>query len=287
MNKILVAVDFSEYTDIACEYALEIAKLNKAEICLIHVYFDRIQSSASVIPDAYGINHFVNAELISDSEKNAEYQLLYIKSDMISKLEKYNLSGIEVNTVVSSGSFESSFFDFCENYHPSIVIIGTKGKDKNPGIFGKAAHKIIEELRFPVLAIPVVASYSGIKNIMYATDLNDYDDVLIRKTYNLLDNFNIHIFCVHIVEKNEYLKAISIMDNLKLTYNKEKQEDRFNCDVFENINKHDEIENFIKENNIHLIVFHPQKTNFFKRLFGQNFSKKYLFETNIPLLAIR
>ncbi len=287
MKKILVAVDFSEHTDVACNYAFEMAKVNKAEICLFHTYFDKIVPSTSGIPDSFGINPYVNPEFNSEIEQNAKTKILELKNELIVRLQTENVSGVTIDTFVSGSDFETDLFDFCDDYHPSFVIIGTKGKGESINIFGNAANKIIDDLRFPVIALPEINNYPGIKNLMFVTDLHDSDDVLIRRTFNMLEQFDVKIYCVHVVEKSDYLKAYSKMEDLKLIYDKEVQAAKFDCDVLEGSNKQDEIDTFIKENNIDLIVFLPHKTNIFQRLFGQTLTKQYLFETNLPLLAVR
>lgn len=287
MKKILVAIDFSEHTFISCNYALEIAKKNKAEICLFHTSFDNIVIPNSSIPDAYTVNSFVYPELNSEIKKNTNTQMLDLRNEMISKLQNENIKGTTINTIITNNDFETDLINFCDDYHPSIVIIGTKGKGESLKVFGTIASKLIDNLRFPVLAVPEIDTFLGVKNVMYATDLHPSDSVLIRKTYNLLENFDINMFCVHIVEKNDYLQAYSKMDDLKQIYSKEVDDKKFNCDVLEGNNIHAEIDKFITSNNIDLIIFLPHKTNFFQRLFGQHFSKKYLFETNLPILAVR
>jgi len=287
MKKILVAIDFSEHTVAACNYALEIAKVNKAEVCLFHTYFDKIVTSTSGIPDAFGINPYINPELNSEIEQNAKIQILNLKNELILKLQNQKVTGVTINTFISSSDFEADLIDFCDDFHPSLVIIGTKGAGESVNIFGNAANKIIDDLRFPVLAVPEIDSFIGIKNVIFITDLHVSDDLLIRKTYNLLENFDINLFCVHIIERNDFLTARTKMEDLKLIYDKEIKEEKFHCDVVEGNDKQAEIDKFIKENNIDLIVFLPHKTNLYQRLFGEINTKKYLFKTNLPLLAVR
>ncbi|MFZ4399517.1 MAG: universal stress protein [Bacteroidales bacterium] len=287
MKKLVVAIDFSEHTNITCSYALEIAKINKAEIYLFHTFIDNIISSTSSIPDTYGVNPYLNPEFYMEIEENAKIQMFNLKKDMLLKLQAADFPELPINTILTKNDFETDLINFCEDYHPSLVIIGTKGKGRTLNIFGNTASNIINELRFPVLAVPEIEGFTGIKNIMYATDLHVSDDLLIRKTYNLLENFDVNIFSVHIVEKSEYFKAYKSMEELKLIYTKERDEGKFYCDILESNDKQDEIDEFIKSNSIDLIVFLSHKTNIFQRLFGYNNQIKYFFETNLPLLAIR
>jgi len=213
--------------------------------------------------------------------------MLDLQNELTLKLQNENILGVTIKTVLTSTDFEADLIDFCDDYHPSLVLIGTKGKGESSNVFGSTASQIIDNLRFPVLAVPEINNYLGIKNIMYATDLHTSDDVLIRRTFNLLENFDVNLFCVHIVEKKDYLRAYSKMDELNLNFSKEAKAGKFYSNVLEGADKHEEIDKFIKTNNIDLIVFLPHKTNLFQRLFGQHFSKKYLFEANLPLLAVR
>ncbi|MCX6230035.1 MAG: universal stress protein [Bacteroidetes bacterium] len=287
MKKILVAVDFSDHTAITCEYAFEIAKVSKAEICLFHTYSDNVLTSGLSIPDALGVNPFVTPSYDLNAEQNATILLDNLKNDLIDKFKEAELPGIKVKSIITNNEFIPDIVKFCEDYHPSVVVVGTRGSGRSKNIFGDTATELINDLKFPVLAIPEIKQFLGIKNVMYATDLHSSDDLLIRKTFNFFDSFDVSLFCTHIVEKDHYLLANSKMFELITAYSKENKEDKFYCDVLEGEDKHEEIDKFIKLKNIDMITFLPHKANIFQRMFGKHFSKKYLFETNLPLLAIR
>lgn len=286
MKKILVAVDFSNHTTDSCNFAFNLAKLYKAEIMLFHTFNKHYYFSSPGIPDTFEVNPFPNAEYSSDNEANTIQQMETLQNELIEKGKTQSFS-LKISTTITNGNFEGDLIDFCEDYFPSVVIVGSKGKDENSSLFGNTAIRIFNKLKFPVIAVPKISETKIISNILYIADLETPNNVLIRKTFNLLEDNNPKIYCVHLAEDSNYLKAYSSKEYLNSEYINEVNENKFQCEVLEGTDKQEEIDVFIREKQIDLIVFMPHKTNFFQRLIGQNNSKKYLFETNLPILAIR
>lgn len=52
-NKILIPVDFSNYSMKACEFAFNLAKTENAEVILLHVYFTPIYASSLPYGDVF------------------------------------------------------------------------------------------------------------------------------------------------------------------------------------------------------------------------------------------
>ena len=287
MKKILIAVDFSSHTQFSCNYALDMAITNNAEIMLFHTYFTQYYFSSPSMPDAFEISPFSNSESSSEAEESAKTQMSSLQNELIERAKQNYDKSIKIKTKITNGNFADDLLDFCSDYFPSVVIIGSKGIGESTSLFGRTAIRIFNKLKHPVIVIPATDDSKTIENVMYIADLEASNNVLIRKTYNLLENFNPKIFCVHLAEDNNYLKAYSSNEYLKSEYQKELNVNKFQSDVLEGTDKHDEIDEFIKKNNINMIVFMPHKANFFQRLIGQEKSKEYLFETNLPILAIR
>lgn len=287
MNKILVAVDFSSHTAFSCSYALDLAIINKAEILLFHTYSKQFFFAAPSMPDAYEIGPFSNAELNLEAEEMANQQINSLQKELTDKAKLTYDKPIKISTHITNGDFEEDLRDFCNDYHPSVVIVGSKGKGESSSLFGNTAIRIFNRLKYPVLAIPDIEHSKNFDKIMYIADLEFSNDILIRKTFNLMENSNPKIYCVHLAEDNDYLKSFSSKEFLNSEYSKEINNNKFQVDVLEGTDKQEEIDKFIKDNQINMIAIMPHKANLFQRLIGQNKTKKYLFETNLPILAIR
>ena len=287
MKKILVPIDFSDHSINTCRYALEIAKKYGSEITLFHAYNDQLFVSSPSLPDAYDINPYSNAEISEDIKNDSQLHINKLSDELINTLANENVKNVSIKTHITEGDFEFDLKQFCDEYHPSIIVIGLKGKGNSTNSFGVKAIHILNNVNCPVLAIPVSSNYKGLKNIMYASTFEHVDDVLIRKLFNRFEAFNANIYCTLIWGKESYLKDKVKMEELKETFSVEAASGNFNCDILEKDDYQKEIKEYIYNNNIDLIAFVPHKANLFQRLFGQNNPDKELFNIKLPLLSMK
>lgn len=288
MKKILVPIDFSEHTEKTCQYALEIAKKYKSEIRLFHSYFDQIIVSDSSFPTGVDTDTMLNEQLLRDIEIRAKEDIKELQSRLIDQVKKDNITSVKIVFTLKGGDPESEIIDECEEYQPDLIIMGSSGKGHKSILTGSVSKKVMNNAKIPVLAIPTDYTYKQIKNVMYMTDFDGPDAELLKKLTMLLKDFDTNIHCVHLnihedkrITNEEKMKAIQ--DNLSKDIDKEK----ISCQLIDSKNINEDIENFVKQNNIDLIAFLSHKRNIFKRLFTSKITKKDLFQTNIPLLAFQ
>lgn len=89
IRRILVPVDFSEYSDNACEYALGLAVKLKAEIKLIYSYFNPLVGSEPYLENNAVAFHF--DQILGDIAKEAKSQISNLKKDFGKKPVKWDL----------------------------------------------------------------------------------------------------------------------------------------------------------------------------------------------------
>ena len=287
MKRILIPVDFSEHTLNTCMYAFEIAKKHNSDIVLFHTYNEKITFPSLTFPDTFDFNPYQIEGKSNDLQKEATLKIDKLALDLKLILNNENITKVTIKTIVSDGDFEFVLNQYCEEFMPSIIIMGARGKDNSANIFGEVTTHVINHTKWPVLAVPNTTIYKSIKNIMFASSLLDSDDILIRSLYNKLEAFDVNIFCVHVCEEEHYLKAQARMLELKDIFATEFKAGKFNCDLLEGHDHHKEIHTYTFKNRIDLIAFLPHKTSLFQRLFGQRLPEKDLFNTNIPLLTLR
>ena len=287
MKRILLPVDFSPHTLNTCKYAIEIAKKYDSEIMLFHAYNDNFMISSPSLPDAYEINPYSNSEILEDVKQKADEQIEVLTRELKTMLIDKGVLNINIKTNVTGGDFEFDLNAFCDEYRPDIIIIGSRGKGDSSGVLGVIAKHIINNFEISVMAVPMVANFKGIKNIMFASNLEPTDALLIRQIYEKFEAFNPNIYCVHVSEHSDFLQSEIKFDELKVIFAKEFKAGKFFCDAIEGIDPHDAIHNFTAEYNIDVIAFMPHKTSFFQRIFGQKHPEKELFNTSLPLLSIR
>jgi nucleotide-binding universal stress UspA family protein len=288
MKKILVPVDFSDHANITCTYALEYAKFFPSELLLYHTYFDQIVIADSSFPDTIDMNTMYNEELMKEILHQSEKKLNELESKLQTKIKNDKIDGVTVRTEVTGGAVESELREICENYQPDLVVIGNKGEGKNISIWGRISTYLVNHIESPVLMIPEIRGFLGFTNIMVGVDLDEGNKSLIERVLTLFDTIPVNLHCVHFLvprkHKKEEKERFLV---LKEHFIRKESRGKISFEMIEiGEDNQKAIDTYIKEHNIQLIAFQPHKRSIFYTLFTANITKKNLFATNIPLLAM-
>lgn len=287
MKKILVPVDFSESTDITISYALEIAKKYGSEIRLFHTYFDQFITADSSFPDAIDMSTMYNEEVLKEIIHNSEKSMELLYDGVVNRLREGPVNDITLSKIISGGEIETEILDLCSQYHPDLIIMGTRGKGGGLQVWGKVSTYIINHVKIPVLTLPVMKKYSGFNNVMFATDFSPGSVELLHTLSAILLPFKPHIHCVHFVLKGKKADEYQKMDQLITSLPDLNKQGTISFEIIDVMEETQQsIDAFVKEKNISLIAFEPHKRGLLFTLFTKKITKKNLFGTNIPLLSL-
>jgi nucleotide-binding universal stress UspA family protein len=288
MKKILVPVDFSDQANITSAYALEYAKKFTSEILLYHTYFDQIVIADSSFPDTIDMNTMYNEELMKEILHQSEKKLKDLESRLQNKIKSEKIDGVKVKTEVTGGAIESELMEICEDYQPDLVVIGNKGEGKNISIWGRISTYLVNHIQNPVMMIPEIKGFLGFENIMVGVDLDEENQALIDRVLALFEVIPVKLFCVHfLVQKKQKEDEIKRFLALKEHFTSKAFKGNITFEMIEiEEDNQKAIDTYIKEHNIQLIAFQPHRRSIFYTLFTANITKKNLFATNIPLLAM-
>ena len=140
-NKILVPIDFSEYTDEILEYATEIAKKFGSSLHLIHViptmdYFTPYES-------------FIAVENVEAAQKT-------IEAEVRKQLEETarRIGGVDVTGAVRTGAAFVEVTEYAESEGIDLIVMGTHGRGGIEHLLlGSVAGRVIRRAPCPVLTI--------------------------------------------------------------------------------------------------------------------------------------
>ncbi len=286
VQRILVPVDFSEYSKNACHYAIGLAEKLEAEVKLLHVYYNPIVNSMPMTDTYY---YQVNLdEIIRDIELRAKERMERFYQQIKDEIDQQGLQKVRIDYALIRGITHEEILVQSREYQPDVIIVGTRGKGDRPGdLIGGVTRKIIENADVPVLAIPEGSRYKGISNIniMYVTDFDQSDYQAIQKLMNIMSRFSIRLYCVHVStpESNRWdqVKMESLQHHIQSEY----PHQTFECDLIEEEDKLKGIEQFVHQHDIDILSLVTHKRNLLARLFAPGIEKKLLFHSNIPLLV--
>ncbi|MCK4360954.1 MAG: universal stress protein [Bacteroidales bacterium] len=283
MKKILVPIDFSEYSINACKFAVGIAEKINAEINFLYVYNDPSETGSQRHTTSWEKHaKYVSEEAFS----KAQNSLLEFGNNLKKQIPVENLLKAKIHYSLLKGRPENVIVNISEKYKPDVVIMGPKGKDEKKSVFiGSVTTKVIDNTRFPVLTIPKSATCQDIKkiNIMYATNFNEADNSSLNKLLKIMSPFDKEIHCIHIDIHNDPYKQNKV-DKLNQLLTKEYSEHKIVCKVFKSSNIIKGFDEFIEKNNIDIISFSKPKRSLFYKLFHPSNFEKLVSTEKIPML---
>ncbi|MDR3713827.1 MAG: universal stress protein [Puia sp.] len=159
MKKILVATDFSTCAANAMEYAMDLAKILKLEVCAIHA----IGAMEGVFNNTY------NALYIEDYHNNKK-QALANWANTFAEKEQYN--GIPVSTVSDIGSVSAVITKYIDANPVELLVMGNMGSTGITGLFGSNVSTMVEKTKTPTLIVPLESKFRTEPIITLATDFS-------------------------------------------------------------------------------------------------------------------
>lgn len=145
VNKIMVAIDFSDYSVAAAKYAIELARDFSANLLFINVFnqrdIDMMDKAVNRYP-IFKIDDYVN-ENIADRKKRLE--------QLVKEIDTGELN-VELNVCI--GTPYEALLKEIEEKKPDLLIMGKKGKTNlKDAVIGSCAQKMFRRSPIPLLTI--------------------------------------------------------------------------------------------------------------------------------------
>lgn len=152
LQKILVAVDFSDCSVAAAKQALALGGPLGAQLDVIHTY----DVPTVVAPHAVLFTTDFEAPLSAEMERQASAQL----ANFCQRVGLSEYPGI--TTRVLLGPAGPMILDIAEREHPDLIVIGTHGRAGVARfLMGSTAEKVLRHAKCPVLTVKAVPSESA------------------------------------------------------------------------------------------------------------------------------
>jgi len=140
-EKILTAIDFSESSDFAFEYALTLARQFQAELTIMHVINEPVDLRGFYVP------HISFEQLEKEIEEGAEKMMVKFCQTKMGDFTRYT-------TVVVAGIPYEEILRKAEETGASLIVLGTHGRTGiDHLIFGSTAERVVRSAATPVLTV--------------------------------------------------------------------------------------------------------------------------------------
>lgn len=141
VKRILIPTDFSESARYALNYAVDLNRVLKARLYLLHVLQDFTEFSE------YNLSPSILPQLYVEFEENAAKRLEDMMSDMVP-------SEIPCGTYILHGVPFYEIIQFAKKENIDLIVIGSHGRTGLKHVlFGHTAEKVVKKASCPVLTV--------------------------------------------------------------------------------------------------------------------------------------
>lgn len=273
MKTILFPTDFSDNASNALRYAIPFAQRMNARLILLHVY---------PFPAVYAEAPMAIMDRETSLLRTASLQQLQSLVEEIGE----QAPTVNCEILAAQGPIASQILTVSEEKEADWIIMGTQGKSSiEKVIFGSVTAQVMTQANCPVLGIPASEFFHGIQRIVYATDYQEGDLESLKNLSQLARLFDSEIVVLHVATEDTpeegphfaaYTESIrQALDYPKLTFH-----------LLKHPNVQEGLEEFIERCGVDLLTMCSKKRGLFGQLFHGSQTKKMVYHTKKPLLAL-
>ena len=287
-NKVLIPVDFSNYSMKACEFGFNFAQNMGAEVVLLHIYFTPIYTTSLPYGDVFNYQ-IADEENVKNILQKVHADLNTLSNNIKEKVASGEFPNVKYSCVLREGIPEEEILRYSKENRPRIIIMGTRGKNqKDIDLIGSVTAEVIERSRVPVLAIPENTPFkqlSEAKRIAFITNFDQRDLIAFDTLIAALKLFHFSVSLIHLSDVKDTWNEIKL-GGIKEYFQKQYPDLEIHYDVVMNDDFLNSLDDYIKNNHIDIITLTTYKRNIFSRLFNPGIARKMIFHSDTPLLVI-
>jgi len=275
--KILFPTDFSNAAENAYIYALKLADRVKASITVVHVY--------ELLQVHTWIEGSMNMKDLNEKITLGEFDEFRKKIDVLKRIALENrLDQVEVNYSLKESDYVvEAILQEAIDLAADIIVIGTRGATGLREIFfGSVASKVMESASCPVLMVPDTSVYKGIEKIGLTLEYKPGELELIERALKMTRRFKGHLHCLHVDAFDPDKVTIKVQEYREAF----KHEPDISFDVHHSLNIEQGILEFMKFNQMDVVIMRVHHQSMLKELFSYSIAKRIAYHTDIPLIGI-
>lgn len=187
---ILVPTDFSTRSEASFRYACELAKVTGSKLHFLNV-----------IEAPYDFPSRMD-DILKASKKVHKIKL----EGIIQDLQSFDdFSKLKIDYSIKTGRASLEILTAIDNINPDLVVMGTGSETGiKQVLYGSITNRILIDSPVPVLAISKKTDYREIKSLVFATNLQENDPKLIKKTEKLARTLKAKFKAVHVAVNRDF-----------------------------------------------------------------------------------
>lgn len=278
---ILLATDYSEAGMSAELYGIQFAQSTNSKLYLIHVY-DKV---VNYTPDEPS-----ELSQTKNDVRESELNILMRHRDKLFYLLDIEENDIACQCIVREGEAGTQICDEADRSEIDFIVISTHSANALKDlIYGNQTWNVIKKAKVPVLAIPKDVFYSGINNIVFATEFREGEIPVANFLVQFAKQFDASITMLHVTNTvlSEKMKK-TMFGYFKNEISDEVAYDKLDMQIAHYIDIIDGLNDFCEKSKTDILVMSHEKRFFLGNIFNPitSVTRKMTFNTRIPLLSI-
>lgn len=275
MKKILVPVDFSETSENAFVYALEMAKSYNAQLLLLHTFELPVVDNRIMAVDY--------AEIYDTLESTNSNQFEQELKKLGNIAKEHQGEHIVMNHIMISGDLVQNIKEVITVENIDFVVMGTNGAtDWFDSFLGTNASTVISDVSVPVMSVSGEARFSRMETLGFTTLYREDDLHALREVLALAKRLEAKVKCLYVKTSDSEFRGEAIRYWESHFANEEDLE----FFIVPSDDIEGTIEDFIEEEHIDLLAMVTHKKNFFTRFFTTSTTQKMSQHSKTPILVI-
>lgn len=200
IKRIVVPIDFSEYSEYALEVASKIAKLLDGELIVVHLLgIDKVY-----LPDSESV-------LIYDNELH----LKLIKKKFQEFLKKPWLKNVKLTHFIQNYKNFTELNAIAEDFICDLIVMGSHGNTGFKNTFvGSNTENIVRTSRIPVLVIKNRVKDFKIERVVFASDFSRDYLPAFKKLLEWLRPFDAELQLLHVNTSENFMRRTEIEEKI-------------------------------------------------------------------------
>ncbi len=279
MNTILVPTDFSELSENALDFAVELARYAVADVQAVHFVEILHEENTLVTADT--------AVVGTTDETLFNIQVMRSNKNKLQEIkDRFESDSVAVKADLAGGGFLNGIQEFIRKNEVSAVVIGTTGEQNLQEFFsGNHTEQLFEHLDVPVISLQKKEHFNQIKEIIVAFDVNDefYSPAALTKMKDALLNFNAHINMVTVV--SDEVKSETSLEALK-DIKRRMQLNEAAVEVLVNNHVENALRTYVKDKNAGAIALLTEAKSGLWRFVQDSLATHVTKDFDIPVLTL-
>ena len=203
MNKILIPIDFSEFSENALEVAANLSKKINADLIVLHML---------------GLSEAVFTKDETQEFMEVQYYMKLAKKRFNTFLDKPFLKGINVFEIVQNYKDFNEINNIVKEQHIDLVVMGSHGASGLSGLFvGSNTEKVVRTCEVPVLIIKKRRENFDIKEAIFASDFEVENITAYNRSIKIFKMLGVNLHLVYINRPSQYFRNnVEINEQIEL-----------------------------------------------------------------------